>query len=137
MIPIHFFKLEDLVAELGPGAEVRLEGTVQTNPSKVDGVAHEVAMVHVRAICEGQLLTFMGEVGAVQTLHGTALGDGKDLARLESDLRRAERAVAEYLSDHELKVRPGLIDIGGARLVQGSWMGIPDWRENGGDDGNA
>lgn len=134
MIVINFFKLEHLVGELDAGAVVRIEGTIRAVASDTPGLHRENAAVNVRAVNHAAILSFMIPVGSINMLHGKPFGMDPDAPeKLDQRLQRAERAIAEYLADEGLTVRPGLIDIGEAQPVSGSWAGLAEALGNGGD----
>lgn len=126
---IHFFTVPELADELEPGAVVRVESSVRETPTKTPGLAHRTASVHVRAVdnarpdSHGAILTFMLHVGTVRTLHGEPVKEGQGQA-LEKRIEVAGDAIRWYLATRDLVILPGLIDIGGAEPVRGTWDGL-------------
>jgi hypothetical protein len=120
---INFFTLPELADELEPGEVVRVESAIQETPTKTPGLAHRTASVHVRAVDNGSILTFKLHVGTVQTLHGEPR-DEEAAGKLESRIETALGAVRWFLATRDLMVLPGLIDIGGAEPVRGTWDGL-------------
>jgi hypothetical protein len=126
MIVINFFKLEHLVGELTPDHVIRIEGTVRTVSTNTAGISRDIAAVHVRAIYYSAILAFMVPVGSMQRLHGEPFGPDSHADELNQRLRTAERAIAEHLTEQGFTVRPGLIDIGEAKPVEGVWVGLAE-----------
>lgn len=138
---IHFFNLPDLAAALAdsPGPrEVHVESLVRTEAaSNVPGLRYDIGEVHARAIDQGRILTFMLYVGRVQMLHGQPFGKEGDQDELDYRLNATEKAMASYLLEKGLLVKPGLVDIGGAQTVSGSWLGLSVVWRNGEDNGET
>ena len=130
MTVLHFFTLPELADDLEYGT-VRVESLVQHTQSKTPGLATRIAQVHVRAeapVPEGtsgepKVLTFMLHLGHVQVLHGKP-ADDEAAARLDEEAERAVGAVKQYLRERGFEVRSGLIDIGSAEPVRGTWAGL-------------
>lgn len=120
---IHFFTVPELVDELMPGAIVRVESSVRETPTKTPGLAHRTASVHVRAVDNGSILSFMLHVGTIQTLNGEPVQE-KDAETLERMIEVAGDAIRWYLATRDMAILPGLIDIGGAEPVRGTWDGL-------------
>ena len=122
---LHFFTLPELGAELVPGSVVRVESAVQVINAKTPGLGHRQAAIHVRAADGDAVLVFMLDLGSVQTINGRP-ADSEAAEALDGELSKAERMIREYLQAAGFEVRPGLIDIGGADPVRGTWIGLAD-----------
>ena len=120
---LHFFTLPELADELEAGDLVRVEGAVTVRNGKTPGLGVRDARIHARAVMDGSILTYMLPVGSIQTLHGEA-ADNEAEELLEAEYMKAGKAVTAYLEGRGFEVRPGLIDIGGAEPVRGTWAGL-------------
>lgn len=135
---VHFFSLPDLVDELAPGALVRLEKTRRAVPyESTPGFERQVYEVHARACYEGIILVWLVQVGGVEYLHGQPFGDPDAESRVEDLTVKVKDQIAKFLEDRDLEVRPGLIDLGNAKPVRGTWPGLVLLESDGGDHGPA
>ena len=128
MIVVKLFSLEALAAEVlealewGAGGVVRVERSTRVRQSGgIAAMERRTTSIHVRAVVGSEVLAFMLTIGSVEYLHGEPFGVDKGApGRLDDLAERWAGRITCYLEGAGLRVRPGLIDLGGAEPIPGS-----------------
>jgi len=128
---IQFSDLAELCQELPAGHTVRVAGLGTTEGlDKRLGLRLAGIGVHVRAFApDDHILACYVPAAMVQMMGDTCVDDpGGTKGTYEAAWQKARDLgdrVREYLAGRGLTVRPGVIDIGEARLLAGGWREDP------------
>ncbi len=126
---IQFVELDELLAELPKGHVVRVEVLHIIEGVSKEGISQVGIGVHVRAFAPDDsnhvLVCYICMARRMQSGNIVLSGPGSN-GKKSADKKVMEvmEQVRTYLAKRQFDVRPGVIEIGDARLLDGGWKGL-------------
>jgi hypothetical protein len=123
---IHFGELDELLAEVLPHQCLRVQ-TLELKKGTADqhGVYLAAIGTHVRVLTDETILCCHIRTGHTNKVGNMPLSSEEQYLALWDKAEAEAEAVRDHLRAQGLRVRPGIIDIGEARPVSGTWKNAP------------